>query len=62
MDEKTAKKYLGIIDQRTTRKINGAKWQINQFRKNNGCFEDLSRQYFNCQESKLPVHEWALAQ
>lgn len=59
-----ADRYLNIIEMRVAKKINGAQWQINNFRRLSEAYGSgtatvaLTQAIRNRQEKGVPVHEW----
>ncbi len=54
-------RYLGIIENRSSRRQNGASWQRQWVHHHGADMAALSRAYLSCQRSGRPVHEWPLA-
>jgi gamma-glutamyl:cysteine ligase YbdK (ATP-grasp superfamily) len=52
--------WLGIIEQRVARGINGATWQRRWVARHGADFKALMEAYLEQQESGKPVHEWPL--
>jgi gamma-glutamyl:cysteine ligase YbdK (ATP-grasp superfamily) len=52
--------WLGIIEQRVVRGINGATWQRQWVARHGVDFTGLMEAYLEQQESGKPVHEWSL--
>ncbi|PVV23700.1 MAG: glutamate--cysteine ligase [gamma proteobacterium symbiont of Ctena orbiculata] len=52
--------WLGIIEQRVVRGINGATWQRQWVARHGPHFQRLMEAYLEQQESGKPVHEWLL--
>ncbi|MBW9265291.1 MAG: glutamate--cysteine ligase [Candidatus Thiodiazotropha sp. (ex. Lucinisca nassula)] len=52
--------WLGIIQQRVVRGINGATWQRQWVSRHGMAFQALMEAYLEQQESGKPVHEWSL--
>ncbi len=52
--------WLGIIEQRVVRGINGATWQRQWVARHGRDFQALTQAYLEQQESGKPVHEWPL--
>ncbi|MES9994423.1 MAG: glutamate--cysteine ligase [Candidatus Thiodiazotropha sp.] len=53
--------WLGIIEQRVIRGINGATWQRQWVARHGERFQGLMEAYLAQQESGKPVHEWSLS-
>ncbi len=54
-------RYLGIIENRSSRRQNGASWQRQWVQQHGADMLALSRAYLACQRTGRPVHEWPLA-
>jgi gamma-glutamyl:cysteine ligase YbdK (ATP-grasp superfamily) len=52
--------WLGIIEQRVVRGINGATWQRRWVARHGADFKALMEAYLEHQESGKPVHEWSV--
>ncbi len=56
-----AEKYLGIIEERLAKNMNGATWQRAFVKKNGADMEQLIAAYLEQQQSQLPVHDWPVS-
>ena len=52
--------YLGIISERLISGVNGAAWQRAYVEKHNASMRELTKAYYNQQQTKLAVHEWTV--
>jgi len=68
VDRRDRDHYLGIIEQRCLRRVNGASWMVRQARKelDTGCgrrdaLRNATRRYLELSATNEPVHTWDLA-
>ncbi len=58
ISEEQRDRYLGIIENRVSKKQNGAQWQLSYAERVNFDMNKLTSHYLENQHSGVPVHEW----